>query len=107
MLETRAQAYLDLVNSVSEIATYSKLTQGKDAAHLARLIQSKTRVVIIGSDAVVTEVHRFFADHDRLLTDASFDAFTKVMSAMRSDLAGKNKIELNVLSEALFGKRET
>ena len=104
-IEIRAQAYLDLVNAVSEIASFSKVNNGSmPQEQLTRLIQAKSRVVLIGSDSVVREVHKFFTEHEKLNTDASFDSFSRLVAAMRYDLSGKSKSKLGVLTEALFGK---
>jgi len=104
-VEIRAQAYLDLVNAVSEIASFSRVHKGSmPQEQLTKLIQAKSRVVLIGSDSVVGEVHAFFTKHEKLNTDASFDSFSKLVAAMRYDLAGKSKSDLKILTEALFGK---
>jgi len=104
-VEIKAQAYLDLVNSVSEIASTVKSNGLIEQEQLKRLIQSKSRVVLIGSDEVLKEIHAHFTAHDKLDTDESFDSFSKLILAMRHDLSGKSNIELNILSEALFGSK--
>ena len=59
--EIRTQAYLDLINSVSDIASTSKLNEGKiELNQLKDLTSVKSRVVLIGSDEVVIQVHKFF-----------------------------------------------
>ena len=103
-LEIRAQAYVNLVNAISDIASTSKIQNGSiDVDQLKNLIQAKTQVVLIGSEDVVKELHQFFIKHGSLKTNESFDDFSKLVSVMRVDLSGRHDIKLNVLSETLFG----
>ncbi|WP_342609708.1 hypothetical protein [Vibrio tritonius] len=103
--EIRSQAYLDFLNSVSDIASTSKLRHEKmDLKQLQNLTSAKTRVVLIGSDEVVQEIHNYFNKHGRLDSDESLADFSLIVSAMRRDLSGKNTLENKILMEALFGK---
>jgi len=103
-IDIRAQAYLDLLNIVSEIASSAKHNEKRNLEQLQQLIQAKSRVVLIGSDEVVGELHQFFTNYEVLNSEESFNAFTNIVAAMRSDLTGKNTLSSSVLSEALFGK---
>ncbi|MCG7531070.1 hypothetical protein MHM98_06865 [Psychrobium sp. MM17-31] len=103
-IDIRAQAYLDLVNTVSEIASSAKHDEKRNLEQLQQLTQAKTRVVLIGSDDVVNEIHQFFTNYGALNTEGSFNAFSNIVAAMRSDLSGNNNLSSRVLSEALFGK---
>ncbi len=103
-VDIRAQAYLDFINIVSEIASSAKHHEQRKLEQLQKLTQAKSRVVLIGSDEVVIETHSFFTQHEVLNSDESFKAFSRIVSAMRSDLRGKNTLSINLLSESLFGK---
>lgn len=104
-MEIRAQAYLDLLNIVSEIASFSRINEGSmPQEQLTKLTQARSRVVLIGSDSVVKEVHRFFTGHEKLYSEASMQAFSSLVSAMRYDLSGKSNAELGIITEALFGQ---
>jgi hypothetical protein len=105
VIEVRSQAYLDLVNSVSEIASSSKINNGVfEPELLTKLIQSKTRVVLVGSDDVVEEVRNYFTKFGKLDSDDAFDSFSSIVAAMRLDITGSNKTSKKTLSEAIFGK---
>ncbi len=103
-VDIRAQAYLDLVNVVSEIASSSKHGENRNLEQLQKLTQAKSRVVLIGSDCVVKELHRFCTEYGVLNTNESFNAFSGIVAAMRLDLSGNNTLTNDLLSEALFGK---
>lgn len=103
--EIRTQAYLDLINAVSDIASMSKIQDSEiSLTQLKYLISSKSRVVLIGSKDVVIEVHQFFTIYNKLESDASFNDFSKIVAAMRNDLTGKSDLDSRLLIEALFGK---
>lgn len=104
-VDIRAQAYLDLINIVSEIASSAKHLEQRTLEQLQKLTQAKSRVVLIGSDEVVKETHSFFTQHGVLNSDESFKAFSRIVAAMRSDLSGKNSLSISLLSESLFGRR--
>lgn len=104
LIDIRSQAYLDLLNAVSDIASSAKYSKPRDLELLEGLNAAKTKVILIGSNEVVEEVHNFFTKYESLHTDASIKAFSSIVAAMRSDLAGKNSLSNNLLSEALFGK---
>ncbi|MEK2067421.1 hypothetical protein WOB75_23110 [Vibrio parahaemolyticus] len=75
-IEIRSSVYLDFLNAVSEIASSAKYSEQRSVEQLKQLNQSKTRVILLGSEAVVTSMH--------------------------SDLSGCDGIELSVLCESLF-----
>ncbi len=103
-VEIRAQAYLDLINSVSEIAGSAKHEVERSLEQLQKLTQAKNRVVLIGSDEVIKAVNSFWMEYGSLDSEESFAAFSLIVSAMRKDLTGKSSLPINLLSEALFGK---
>jgi len=106
-VEIRSQAYLDFVNIVSEIASSAKHNKQRDLEQLKNLNKAKSRVVLIGSNEVVEEVHNFFTKHDGLLnSENSFNAFSRIVSAMRSDLSDEKSLANNILIESLFGKNK-
>ncbi|EOV6310184.1 hypothetical protein CGI93_08685 [Vibrio parahaemolyticus] len=102
-IEIRSSAYLDFLNAVSEIASSAKYSEQRSVEQLKQLNQSKTRVILLGSEAVVTSMHSFFQKHGSLGSEASYVSFSKIVKAMRSDLSGCDGIELSVLCESLFG----
>ncbi len=104
VVEIRSQAYLDLVNVVSEIASSAKHDEQRNLEQLQKLTQAKSRVVLIGSDNVVKELHGFFTEFGVLNSEKSFDAFSKIVAEMRIDLSGKSTLASNILAESLFGK---
>ena len=80
------------------------MIKNRNLEQLQKLTQAKSRVVLIGSDGVVKELHRFFTEYGELKTNESFNAFTDIVAAMRSDLSGNNTLSNDLLAEALFGK---
>ena len=104
-IEIRAQAYVDLVNSVSEIAGSAKYDDDRKLEQLQNLNKAKTRVVLIGSDDVVKAVNKFWLEFGFLNSEKAFSAFSLIVTAMRKDLSGKNSLPLELISEALFGKQ--
>lgn len=104
--EIKAQAYLDLLNSVSHIASTAGTNRTDDLKRelLRDLIQSKSRVVLVGSKEVVQEVHQFFTKHDQLKTKESMSDFSVLVMAMRKDLVGRVDSNAKSITEALFGK---
>ncbi|AWB66392.1 hypothetical protein C2869_08105 [Saccharobesus litoralis] len=105
LIEIRAQAYLDLVNIVSEIASSSKHSVSRQPNQLKSLTQAKTRAVLVGSDEVVEAIENFWNKFGILATDESFSAFTLIVLAMRKDLTGNNKVSESNLNSALFGSK--
>ena len=104
-IEIRAQAYIGLVNSVSEIAGSAKYEDDRKLEQLQNLNKAKTRVVLIGSDDVVKAVNKFWLEFGLLNSEKAFSAFSLIVAAMRKDLSGKNLLPLELISEALFGKQ--
>ncbi|MDN3611635.1 hypothetical protein ACFFUP_13510 [Vibrio ostreicida] len=102
-VEIRSSAYLDFLNVVAEIASSATHSEQRSVEQLKQLNQSKTRVILLGSKAVVTTVNSFFQKHDSLDNKESYLSFSKIVKAMRSDLSGCDEIELSVLCESLFG----
>jgi len=105
MVEIQTQAYLDFINAVSDIASSAKHNKARTLEELQKLTQAKSRMILIGSDDVVKEAHRFFTEFQALDDKESFKAFSKVVLAMRLDLAGSNSLSSKVVLESLFGKR--
>ncbi|MDF1528603.1 MAG: hypothetical protein P1R74_05680 [Sedimenticola sp.] len=104
--EIKVQAYLDLINSVSNIASSagSKRTETLKHELLRDLIQSKSRVVLVGSKDVVQSIHEFFTKHDQLKTKESMTDFSILVMAMRKDLVGSTDAGVVKINEALFGR---
>ena len=103
-IEIKFQAYLDLLNAVSEIASGARHNKPRSLEQLQNLTKSKTQVVLVGSAEVVTQVHNFFTQHRTLETPESLEAFSAVVEAMRKDISTQNEVSLKVLNESLFGK---
>jgi hypothetical protein len=103
-IEVRFQAYLDLVNSVSEIASSAKHNKSRSLEQLQNLTKSKTQVILVGSSNVVTHVHKFFMHYGTLETEESLQAFGAVVSAMRKDISNESSVSITVLNESLFGR---
>jgi hypothetical protein len=103
IIEIRAQAYLDLLNSVSEIAGSTKHSEARSLEQLQKLTQAKTRAVLVGSNEVVLAIELFWREHGVLNTKEACSAFTSIVSAMRKDLSGKNSLSISLLNGALFG----
>ena len=101
VIEIRTQAYLDLINAVSEIAAGG--TQ-RNVDQISRLTQAKVKVVLIGSNDVVKALHHFITGFEVLQSKESHKAFGAIVSAMRSDLSGKDNLDRHILDESLFGK---
>ena len=106
-IEIRAQAYLDLLNSVSEIAGSAKHSEARNLEQLQKLTQARIRAVLIGNKDVVKAINYFWIEYGVLNTKEACSAFTDIVSAMRKDLSGKNKIPENILYGALFGNEMT
>lgn len=106
IIEIRTQAYLDFINAVSEIASSAKHHDKRTLEQLQKLTQAKSRIALIGSAEVVLEMRKFFSGSAFLLTNESFLAFSMLISAMRKDLTKSDFIEIEVLRDVLFGKRE-
>ncbi|ATP89898.1 hypothetical protein [Aeromonas caviae] len=103
--EVRTQAYLDFVNVVSEIASSSNSgNKSVDGERHRKLVSSKSRVVLLGSDQVVRSVSDFFCKHQQLSSAESYKDFTLVIMAMRKDVSVKNRLKSDELEVALFGK---
>ncbi|WP_026957200.1 hypothetical protein [Aliagarivorans taiwanensis] len=106
VLEVRTQAYLDLINSVAELASSAKHGAKRNREQLATLIQAKSRVVLIGSNDVVLALHHFFENYPSLSSDEAYRAFSKIVAAMRSDLSGDVSLDESVLVESLFDVKQ-
>ena len=101
IIETRAQAYMDLVNAVATIAK-----QGVSPDTLEKLTQARSRAVVVGSDGVVKAIEEFWRKHGALNTPEALSSFTLILGGMRKDLSGKNSLPNNLLKGALFGPDE-
>ena len=104
VIETRFQAYHDLINVVSGISASGKHGEQRSLEQSQILTQSISRVVLIGSHDVVTFMHSFLTKYGHLNTDESRCAFSDIVSAMRADLSGEKVYPEKVLHESLFGK---
>ncbi|BCG65186.1 MAG: hypothetical protein methR_P3011 [Methyloprofundus sp.] len=104
-IEVRTQAYLDLINSVSEIASSNRYNEDRSLEQLQKLNQAKTRVILIGSNEVIMAIKNFWSEFGTLNSDEAFSSFSLIVSAMRKDLSGDNSLSLKLISEALFGKQ--
>ena len=101
-LEIKTQAYLDFLNSVSEIASSSRHNKNRSLEQLQKLNQAKTRVVLIGSNSVVTHLHSFYQNYGNLDSDESFYSFSKIVESMRKDLSGGDSVNIEIICESLF-----
>lgn len=105
IIEIRTQAYLDLLNSVSEIAGSAKHSEARGLAQLQKLTQAKTRAVLVGSNEVVQAIEMFWREYGVLDTNEACSAYTSIVSAMRKDLSGQNSLPISLLNGALFGAK--
>ena len=106
VIEIKTQAYLDLVNIVSEIASSARHGNQRNLEQLQKLTQAKSRVILIGSNNLVLKVHNFFVNHKALDSEDSFMAFSSIVQEMRKDLFGNSDIPEKLLTESLFGKKQ-
>jgi len=106
-IEIRTNAYLDFVNSVSEIASSAQHNQNRSLNQLQKLNQAKTRVVLIGSDEVVNAIHTFWSKFGSLDSEDAISSFSIIISAMRKDLSGGKSLPNDILKEALFNKKQS
>ena len=99
IIEIRAQAYLDLINAV---ATIKIKGENLEPEAIEKLLQAKSRVVVVGSDGVVKAMEEFWREHGDLKTPEGKSSFTLILGGMRKDLSGKNSLPNNLLEGALF-----
>jgi hypothetical protein len=104
-VEIQSQAYLDLLNVVAEIASSSKQGRDRNLEQFKKLTQAKSRVVLLGSNAVVENVHIFFTKYGDLKSDESLKSFSKIIYAMRNDISSEKSLSDVVLLESLFNKK--
>ncbi|MBQ4864411.1 hypothetical protein J8L98_22215 [Pseudoalteromonas sp. MMG013] len=97
-IDIRAQAYVDLTNIVAEIAS----SKERSSEQFQQLTKAKSRVILIGSENVIHEMHSFFTNYGILDSEDAHTSFAKIIAAMRTDLSGDNKLSLNILTESLF-----
>jgi hypothetical protein len=97
IIETRAQAYMDLVNAVGALAS-----QGANPDTNEKLLQAKSRAAVVGSDGVVKAIGEFWGTHGGFNTPEGKSSFTLIIAVMRKDLSGKNSLPNNLLEGALF-----
>ena len=102
-LEIKSEAYIDFINIVSSISSSNKHDEKRNLEQLTNLTQSKSRIVLIGSNEVVTTLHQFFSKFGVLNSPDAQESFSKIVLAMRSDLAGDKSLDFKVVSETLFG----
>ena len=99
IIETRAQAYMDLVNAVGALAS-----QGANPDTNEKLLQARSRVAVLGSDGVVKAIGEFWGTHGGFNTPEGKSSFTLIIAVMRKDLSGKNSLPNNLLEGALFNR---
>ena len=102
-IDLKANAYVDLIQSISDIAASAKYGKGKNKEQLKKLTDAKNRVILFGSDKVILNLNAFFADHGVLDNELAFDSFSSMVSEMKRDISGKHKLSVSILREALFG----
>ena len=102
IIEIRAQAYLDLINAVATIKIQG---ENLEPEAIGKLLQAKSRVVVVGSDGVVKAIEEFWREHGALDTPEAIASFTFIVARIRKDLTGKLTLSNNLLSNALFNRR--
>ena len=102
IIEIRAQAYLDLINAVATIKIQG---ENLEPEAIEKLLQAKSRVVVVGSDGVVKAIEEFWREYGNLKTPEEKSSFTLILGGIRKDLSGKNSLPNNLLKGALFGSR--
>lgn len=99
--EIRAQAYIDFIKCISELAHVSP-QEHKQA--IAKLTDAKARIVIYGDSAVIKELAKFDRAHKELNSNEAYEAFLKIALEMRNDAIGKREGEdPKDLKQILFG----
>lgn len=101
--ELRFNAYLDFLDIVSEIASSAKHEHHRSVEQLQKLNKSKSRVILIGGNEVVIQINKYFMTYGGLNSEDSAHAFSRIVSAMRSDLSDGALLPNHVILEALFG----
>ncbi|RSD30928.1 hypothetical protein [Vibrio pectenicida] len=99
VMELRTDAYCKFVDSVSSIAVCEP---SEHAVKLENLNQAKTRVILIGSQSVVSKLEVFFTRYGVLSSTEAELAFTEIIQAMRNDLSKTGSLELVNLHRSLF-----
>ena len=105
-VEIKSQAYLDLINVVSEIASSSKQGKERNLEQFQKLTQAKSRIVLIGCNDVVSNIHNFFTKYGELNSKDSLRAFSGIVTAIRSDLSDEKSLPDTMLYESLFNKKQ-
>ena len=100
IIEIRAQAYLDIINAVATIKIQG---ENLEPEALGKVIQAKSRVVVVGSNGVVKAIEEFWREYGGLNTPEEKSSFTLILGGIRKDLSGKNSLSNNLLKGALFG----
>ena len=103
IIQIRAQAYLDLVNAFADIVYGGGIKVSDET--MGKLIQAKSRSVVLGSDGVVKAIEEFWREHGALDTPEAIASFTFIVARIRKDLTGKLTLSNNLLSNALFNRR--
>ncbi|MDE1462906.1 hypothetical protein [Spartinivicinus poritis] len=106
-LDIKAEAYLDFLNSVSEIASSYKHNENRSLEQLQVLNKAKTRVVLIGSDEVVLSLNNFFKVYGNLNSDDANFSFSKIVKSMRKDLSDTDNISIDIVFNSLFSKAKS
>ena len=102
---SRNQAYIDYLNCVAKLANIAKFGAPKERKDvLALAADSKTRICIYGSKAVIKSLAVFEKSGARIDSDSSAEKFVNICNEMRKEgLGRKQKAEVSDLLNVLFG----
>jgi hypothetical protein len=104
-LETlRTMAYIDFIRSASELAIYQRIKDPKkeSEAHLL-MIDSKTRIAIYGSKAVVNNLATFWRGGPAFDTPEKMKTFTLLIQIIRNECLSKDQVVFDKeISQLLF-----
>lgn len=96
-LTFKSQAYADYLKAFSESGYLSSNTKEERNLLHERAANAKNRIVIFGSDEVISKLSNFIKLGESLKTNESLKAFTELCSAMRKDYLG-SEFEVNIQS---------
>lgn len=97
---TKLRVYSDFLDAVSSQAVYGILDSR------AKMTSNKVKIIVIGSNEVITELTTFFSGRAVLDNDESINRFNRVIEAMRKDLKMNRKPKQNEIETLLYGKEE-
>lgn len=102
----RTQAYTDYLKSVCEQATLALQSQSPESRELlARMVDSKSRICLYGSEAVVSSLAAFEQIGSALNTSEQRNCFANMVSAMRKDSKGRSGASVDSLEIILMGSQ--